>query len=213
MKPFNVVALGAAAISGLLAWSSPSLAALSMEISPGAVEGPATAGVTFEFALEIEELLGLGIDTSDGARIGAVVSFAPSGTTSAPAPFVVTEVLPGTYFDTLFNPVGLTTVENGQTVVEVTFSTYDQENEETLPLPEISHPERKSFAFFQVVTTGAAVPGTWLLTTHLFVDNEFEPRVMSEPVSASITLVPEPETYALFAAGLVAVAVGVRRRH
>jgi hypothetical protein len=119
----------------------------------------------------------------------------------------VTEVIPGDYFDTLSNAVGVVSPNGGDFIVEVSYSAFDSNTFEPIPMPASGR-----FASFTVAPTALAVPGAWTLSATFFVDNESDPVVLSNTVSASVVLVPEPETYALFAAGLLAVAVGARRR-
>jgi len=205
MKPFNRCALGAAAFAGLLGWGAGASAALSISIDPSGVEGaPSTS---FVFSLDIDDFTDLGIDISDAPRVGAVVNVVPTGGPATPGPFTVTDVAPGDYFDTLFNPVGVVSPNGGDFIVEVSYSAFDPNTFETVPMPASGR-----FASFTLAPTPLAAPGAWTLSATLFVDNESDPVVLSNTVTAAVVLVPEPETYALFAAGLLAVAVGARRR-
>lgn len=205
MTSFNRCALGASALVGLLGWGAGASAALTISIDPAAVEG--TPSSSFVFSLDIDDFTDLGIDVSDAPRIGAVINVLPTGGTVTPGPFTVTDVAPGSYFDTLFNPVGLAVPSGGDFVIEVTYSAFDPDTLETVPMPVSGR-----FASFTLTPTALAAPGAWTVNANLFVDNESDPVLLSNTVSASVVLVPEPETYALFAAGLLAVAAGVRRR-
>ncbi len=205
MKSINRCALGAAAVAGLLGWTTGASAAFTISLDPSAAEG--TPAAPFVFNIDVTDLSDLGIDISDAPRLGAVINVVPTGGPATPGPFTVTGLAPGDYFATLFNPVGLAQPSGGDFVVEVTYSAFDSNTLETVPLPTSGR-----FASFTLMPTSAAAPGAWTLNATMFVDNEFEPVVLSNTASASVVLVPEPETYALFAAGLVAVAAGARRR-
>lgn len=205
MKPFNRCALGAAAFAGLLGWATGATAALTISIDPTGVEG--TPASSFVFSIDIEDFTDLGIDISDAPRLGAVVNIVPTGGPATPGPFTVTEVFPGDYFDTLSNAVGVVSPNGGDFIVEVSYSAFDSNTFEPIPMPASGR-----FASFTLAPTALAAPGAWTLSATLFVDNESDPVVLSNTVSAAVVLVPEPETYALFAAGLLAVAVGARRR-
>lgn len=205
MKPFNRCALGAAAFAGLLGWATGASAALTISMDPTSAEG--TPSTSFVFSIDIEDFTDLGIDISDAPRLGAVINVVPTGGPATPGPFVVTEVVAGDYFATLFNPVGLAVPSGGDFIVEVAYSAFDSNTATTVTMPLSGR-----FASFTLAPTALAAPGAWTLNATFFVDNESDPVLLSNTVSASVALVPEPETYALFAAGLVAVAVGARRR-
>lgn len=205
MKPINACALGAAAFAGLLGWGTGASAAFDISLSPTAVEG--TPSASFVFHLDIDDFTDLGIDVSDAPRLAAIISIDPIGGAATPAPFSLDYASPGTYFDTLFNAVGLSYVDDDLFFMEVSYSAFDPGTFQTVPLPASGR-----FVTFGLSPTPAAAPGSWTLSATLFVDNESDPVVLSNTVTSTITLVPEPETYALFAAGLLAVAVGARRR-
>lgn len=208
MKNLQPVVIAAATLAGLFGFAGPASAALSVTLSPADAVGDPNPSTSFEFGLDVAGLEDLGIDISDAPALTAFVRFVQAGVPAATAPLSVTSVSAGDFFATLFNPVaGIKPAVGGETPLDVQYSAFNSDTLETVPLPTGGR-----FVSFTVSPTALATPGTWNVEAYLVVDNEEEPAVLSNVTSATITLVPEPETYALFAAGLVALGVGLRRR-
>lgn len=207
MKIIQPLALAAATLTALLGIAGPASAALTVTLSPAdaaAQPGPATS---FVFGLDVAGLEDLGIDISDAPVLAAFIRFVPMVGSASPAPLSIASASVGSYFDTLFNPVVSILPAGSETKVDVQYSTFDDVTFQTVPLPASGQ-----FVSFTVAAVPFASPGTWNMEAYLVVDNEDELPVLSNVTSATITLVPEPETYALFAAGLLALGAAVRRR-
>ena len=204
---------------GLAGGSVPASAAFEAQFSRSDFLGLASDNNEFLVELSVSGLHSLGIDLSDEILLNAVIGASP-----VESPFTI-ELYddPGTlenyssdslgdFFAGLITPsvTAVPGVPNQAQALFFNFSTLDPND----PSRIIELPDSGVLAKFVVRSAAGATPGQWGIVAAVVADNEVEPAAESSLAGMTTTLVavPEPETYAMFGAGLVMLGLGMIRR-
>lgn len=212
----SITLAGASAVAMVI--SSPALAAFDAYLNTVQVDGDAATGQSVLMELGITGLDSTGIDLTSGDAIGL------SATIEVPAagPFRIqmyddpgtaadyTSDSLGSFFSALIGPVVLAGPNPGpdtSKVLSFVFSAWDPVGGQAVPIPSSG-----VLARFVLTAPPASTPGSWTVTANVEADDgisaPFQPQ---SPATAMVAVVPEPETYALFATGLGIMVLGVAR--